>query len=1132
MIKVTTLRGGGGDVARYLTEHKRVEQYYTGQDPDMVRGVYIGGSSLGVDGREVGPEFAKFLEKENPITGEKYYHTKARKGEKPRLGFDVTMSPDKSFGVLWAREDDAGRKRLEKLFHDSVRDTIAYVEGNILGDCVRRGKGGIDREAPRELTWAVFQHGTSRPVEKDGITLPQDPQPHAHCVLLNLVQRQDGTYGALSENILYKAQKEMTAVFDSVMHQKLRDELGLAVHKHEHGFRIDGVSQDLIQHYSKRREEIEGLAAEIGTTTARAGNTLAVGSRIQKGELREDELIPIWQKEMDSMAWSIDQAKGLYNQVTPELGGLTQARIDLGLDAAMGKAAKDKTIMSESQIRAFVVDAFSGEVPIEKIQPLFKEALDSGRFVPLLNEKGQTIYTTRTVIERERAIVERARGMAERNPGTKVLDQTLVEETLKRYTSRAERPMTRQQAAAARHILDSGQLSVFIGAAGTGKSFSLKVVKEVLEESGYTVIGTSPTGKASQGLKTSAEIEHCSTLDRLLIDIDRGKVKLDQKTIVIVDEAGMLGSEKFERIQKAVESAGSRMTLVGDDKQAPPIDQGRPFALIKEAIGAAEITEVMRQRDAWQKEASNDFREGHALKALQAYQDHGMVHHAQTWDTLKTKVLGDWFKDRMQEPEKTRMMWAGRNEEVRELNAMARKSLLDAGELDPKKQVLTVLKDRDGIETEKHLAKGDRLFFLKNDTKLGVFNGNLGTVESVRQLKREGDVQVTIKIDEGERVSFRLSEYRHLDYGYAGTIHKGQGDTVDKSYGVVSQMTNKELSYVLATRHREECHFYIATESVSDLTKKFDVEMDTSGRAKVNLERASEIMSKSEEERIVAAFKEKVGVENQPVHGPAHRPKAQEMISQDHLEALKLFDKKDHRQTIEGVYKVATLPHGTENRYVHVVTDFSQYQKKAMEMLERQDFSEKSVAELREMVQKTPLGVRPTLTEKEEAAHYDRFHSVVEAREKAIVRHQESQKLYVSDRQVELLQKLSKEPKRQEQIKILKEIALTPDAGGRMYGGTKERGWLQQRAEVELKNFAPGKPREFAEKTLGSIKSVGVELPTVRKGHEEKVLAAEAIAVQRLKQISVAQKVIGFGPEPEIDNEPSLGKSRGPSMGW
>jgi ATP-dependent exoDNAse (exonuclease V) alpha subunit len=157
-----------------------------------------------------------------------------------------------------------------------------------------------------------------------------------------------------------------------------------------------------------------------------------------------------------------------------------------------------------------------------------------------------------------------------------------------------------------------------------------------------------------------------------------------------------------------------------------------------------------------------------------------MVHHAQEWSTLKNKVLGDWFNDRMHEPEKTRMMWAGRNEEVRELNAMARKALLDAGELDPKKQVLTVLKDRDGIETEKHLAKGDRLFFLKNDTKLGVFNGNLGTVESLRQLKREGDVQVTIKIDEGERVSFRLSEYRHLDYGYAGTIHKGQGDTVDK----------------------------------------------------------------------------------------------------------------------------------------------------------------------------------------------------------------------------------------------------------------------------------------------------------------------------------------------------------------
>lgn len=1123
MIKVTTLRGGGGDVARYLTDHKRVERYYAGQDPDLVRGVYIGGSSLGVDGREVGPEFAKFLEKENPITGEKYYNSKTRDGEKARLGFDVTMSPDKSFGIIWAREDDEGRRRLEKLFHDSVRETIGHIEQTILGDCVRRGKAGAQKEAPRELTWAVFQHGTSR---------AQDPQPHAHCVLLNLVQRQDGTYGGLDGKALFKAQKEMTNVFDSVMTQKLRDELGLSVRKTNSGFRIEGVSEDLVKHYSKRREEIEGLAAEVGTTTARAGNTLAVASRADKGEIQEAELFPVWQKEMDEMGFKIGDAQALYGQVKPELGPLTPTQKELGLDHALAKASADRTIMSESQMRAYVVDAFSGRVPVKDLQPLFQEALDSGRFVPLLTDKGQKVYTTRTVVEREQRIVERARAMSGRELGSEILDKSLIDRALKQYSERLDKPMTKQQAAAARHILEGGQLVVMVGAAGTGKSFSLKVVKEILEESNYNVIGASPTGKASQGLQTSAEIERCSTLDRLLIDLENGRIKLDSRSVVIVDEAGMLGSEKFERIQLAVEKAGARLTLVGDDKQAPPIDQGRPFALIKEAIGAAEITEVMRQRDAWQKEASNDFREGHALKALQAYQEHGMVHHAQTWDTLKNKVLGDWFNDRMREPEKTRMIWAGRNEEVRELNKLAREALVGAGELDPRKQVLTVLKDRDGVESEKYLAPGDRVFFLKNDTQLGVFNGNIGTVESAKHLKKEQDTLITVKLDEGAQVSFRLSEYQHLDYAYAGTIHKGQGDTVDKSYGVVSTMTNKELSYVLATRHREECHFYIATESVSDLGQKFQQELETEGRAKVNIERAAEIMSRSEEERIVAAFKEKVGIKSEPEYGPIQKPVPREMVSQDHLEALKIFDKNDQRQTIEAVYKIATLPRGTENRYVHVVTDIAQYQRKAAEMLERQDFSEKSVKELREMVQKTPLGVRPTLTEKEESAHYDRFKGVVEYREKAIIKHGESQVLYLSERQTELLQKLSKEPKRQEQIKILKEIALTPDAGGGVYGGTKERGWLQQRAEVELTNYAPKKAREFAEKTLGSVKAIGVELPTVRKGHEEKILAAESIAVQRLQQLVKATKVFGFGAAQEPEQEPEISISRGPGIGF
>jgi Ti-type conjugative transfer relaxase TraA len=364
------------------------------------------------------------------------------------------------------------------------------------------------------------------------------------------------------------------------------------------------------------------------------------------------------------------------------------------------------------------------------------------------------------------------------------------------------RGLTQEQQFAFEHLLGEGDLKCVIGYAGTGKSYLLGAARKAWEKEGYSVIGATLSGIAAQNLTGSSGIESRTLASRFYY-WDKGEQLLTNQDILVIDEAGMIGSRQMTKILEQVEKHHAKVVLLGDPEQLQAIEAGAPFRAISEQAGYVALTDIRRQCENWQKEATRELATGKTKEALKRYQEHYHVHEFETKDSAKKGLITLWNDVRIHDSSKTQIMLAYTRSEVRELNDMARSLRRDQNELGQEHIIQTV-------RGERSLSIHDRVYFLKNDRQLGVMNGTLGTVETIL------DKDITIRLDRDERlphekprtVRINLDEYHHLDHGYAATIHKAQGVTVDRSYILTSSYLDRHATYVAATRHRESVDIF------------------------------------------------------------------------------------------------------------------------------------------------------------------------------------------------------------------------------------------------------------------------------------------------------------------------------------
>ena len=378
--------------------------------------------------------------------------------------------------------------------------------------------------------------------------------------------------------------------------------------------------------------------------------------------------------------------------------------------------------------------------------------------------------------------------------------------------------LSQEQREAVRHITGERQIEALTGFAGSGKSAAIAAAREIWEEEGCRVLGAALSGIAAENLEKAAKVQS-RTLASWEHGWKLGREQLTERDILVLDEAGMVGSRQMERIVSEVHDRGAKLVLVGDAEQLQPIEAGAAFRAIAERVGYRELSGIRRQREEWQREASRDFARGEPGRALELYHDHDAIHFAEDRGRAKEELIRSWGDDRAaQGAEKASLILAHTRADVRELNQRAREILRERGELG---REITVEVERelmapDGTLTiersERDFAGGERVMFLKNDRELGVKNGTLG---QVLEIDREA-LRVRLDGSDGREIEFKLSDYAALDHGYAATVHKAQGVTVERSFVLATPGMDRHLAYVSMTRHREGVELFVGRDDFHD----------------------------------------------------------------------------------------------------------------------------------------------------------------------------------------------------------------------------------------------------------------------------------------------------------------------------
>jgi len=637
--------------------------------------------------------------------------------------------------------------------HDSaVRQAVRYLEGEACQG--RRGKDGVRQVRAEGFVASGFAHRTSR---------AGDPLLHTHVVIGNFARGEDGQSGALDSRLLYRHAKTAGFIYQAALRAELTERLGVEWGPVRRGCAdLAGVPRGVIEHFSQRRAEVVEHMRERGVHSARAAEVAVL-------ETRRSKAPPVPIERLREQWRSRAAEHGLGREAVDALVGRELERRGDRCPAPDELTEKASTFKRRDVVQA-VAAAQADGAPVERVEDLADEVLARADVVELQSIEGKG------PVERRFTTI-----------GMLAVDQTLDE----------RRDLSVEQAAAVRALTRSGDgVQILRAAAGTGKTYALDAAKQAWERSEHQVIGCALSARAARELEDQAGID-ATTIARLRGELERGR-PLDDRTVLVVDEAGMVGSRVLAELAEHAAEARAKLVLVGDERQLPEIDAGGGFRGLADRLGCVALTEVRRQRHEWDREALDALRNGDVETWAETYRERGRIVARPTTDATRTELVGDWWRA-AQQPDIDAVMIAHRRADVADLNARARSLLRETGQLGD------VELDAGG----RRFAAGDRVVASRNDRQLGIINGDRGEVVAVDLDRRTAH----LRLSGGATVNLDATylDDGHLDYGYALTAHKAQGATVDRAFVLGSDQLSHEWGYTALSRHRDEAHFYVVS---------------------------------------------------------------------------------------------------------------------------------------------------------------------------------------------------------------------------------------------------------------------------------------------------------------------------------
>lgn len=723
-------------------------------------------------------------------------------------GYDVTFSAPKSVSVVWALASPDQRAAIEQAQAGAVRAALKVLEQYA---CVsRRGRGGHHAEAVA-LTAATFQHGESRPAEHDDGEIFGDPQLHTHAVVLNLAQRSDGSVGTLDGRRLFSWKMAAGAVYHLALATDLQ-RLGLEiVEVGKNGiFEVAGPSQDCVDYFSARRAEIEAELGQAGLTSAAApalASAVTKTSRKAKATRHNADRHRVWQRHAIERGFDPERiAAEVLDVRTLEQGSLADVAAKLREDLPR-QLTQTQSVFQRRELLAATAAALVGtDATAEDACRIAEDFVSSGAIVELgADAIGEMHYSTADMIKLEQEILTMAQTLATRAlsiPDAEVRDRLVIESHL-----------SAEQSAAVCAATSPAAIAVIEGAAGTGKTTSLRPIVDAHRAAGYTVVGSATAWRIANQLRDDLRIEARAT-DSWLTRAAAGLPFLNSRSLLIVDEAGQVSSRQMHAILTAVADAGAKLVLVGDRQQLQPIEAGGALSIVARATDISRIEQVVRQNEEWSRTATMELAGGRITPALQAYSDRGFVHFVSGRKATISALVDTWSGAG---PSSRPLVLARTNADVGDINAEIRERLRARSALRGPDRIVDAVSPS-GHSLKLPLATGDEVRFLSRNDHLGVVNGTTATVIALDSTA-EGATKIHARIKDRE-VRFLSSDIAdetgrvRLAHAYASTIYAAQGMTVDRALVLVDPISNRHDAYVALSRARRATDIFVDRRAV------------------------------------------------------------------------------------------------------------------------------------------------------------------------------------------------------------------------------------------------------------------------------------------------------------------------------
>ena len=778
--------------AAYYLESQRSfrhpNEYYTaGEEPDGVWFNPVGLLGLENGGKVDGSDFHRLYHGFSPDGSRKL--TRNAGSENRSAGLDMTFSADKSVSALWAVADPKLRDEIEDAHNDAAR---VALEETVLRYCsytrIRDREGRI-RVLPADIAVAMFQHGTSR---------ENDPQLHTHCVIFNAARtHEDGKWRAMHQYPAYSWAKAAGAVYRNALAWNLRERLGIRMEQYgpDSAFtRIEGMPEDLSVFWSKRRKTIVAKAGELGIPSLGNASRMAGVNKLTRAGKSHDNDPEIrhgrWREEAQNFA----ERKELIRSVTGREAGIGREKIrelTARLDDLPAHLAREEAVFRRPDMVEAAANAAAGLIGPEALKTAIERLRRNPEIERLAPKKPTAeslagmahteIYSTRHNLGLEHAVRDMAEAMA--SDTGHALPERSVKEKVEALLEQGY-PLSQEQSLAIRHATAmGGRVAVIEGAAGSGKTTTLRPITDLHREHGYEIVPTAVAWRTAVALGDDCDARpYC--VDKLLKLAAKGQIEIGRNTLIVVDEAGMLSTRQAHHILQLCERHGAKLVFAGDTRQQQPVEAGPGLRLIRDVAGSVRVDRIRRQKadledvlthvhgetpeqarfaaaltnqqerkriladyeamekkpvfTPWQVAVSEVLRDGEAAQAIEAWRLRGRLHLCYDEEKTLRRLVDDWARHVKAEPQQSAVVLARTKAEARALSWLMRERVL--GErTDIKRAVIEVSRDLDGRVTEPlEIAVGDRLRIGATQWEKQLFNGTVVTVEDLEVRHEEG----------------------------------------------------------------------------------------------------------------------------------------------------------------------------------------------------------------------------------------------------------------------------------------------------------------------------------------------------------------------------------------------------------